>query len=138
MSAADSRYRFPEASNSQFLRKDGENWVLMQEGEAFTYGTYKWSNQIRCDDNNGYYYVLAEAGELSVTINGEACIVSAGSTANTYSYRFVGREFTLVDPNATAIDNAVVAPKAQKILRNGQIVILRGEKVYTVEGAEVK
>lgn len=138
MSAAANNYNFPQASNSQFLRKDGESWVLMQENEAFAYGTYKWNTQIRCDGDYGYFYVLAEVGTLSVTINGEACIVSAGSTANTYSYHFVGREFTLVDPNATAIDNAVVAPKAQKILRNGQIVILRGEKVYTVEGAEVK
>ena len=39
----------------------------------------------------------------------------------------------------TAIENAASATlgESQKIIRNGQLLILRGEKVYTVTGAEI-
>lgn len=37
-----------------------------------------------------------------------------------------------------AIDQTLVAPAAQKILRNGQLLIRIGDKVYTVHGAEIK
>ena len=37
-----------------------------------------------------------------------------------------------------AIDqNVVPTPAAQKIIRNGQLLIRKGEKIYTVQGAEV-
>lgn len=36
------------------------------------------------------------------------------------------------------IDNANASAKATKILRNGQILILRGEKIYTLQGQEVR
>ena len=39
---------------------------------------------------------------------------------------------------ATAIDNFVVNENITKILRDGQILILRGDKTYTVTGQEVK
>ena len=50
---------------------------------------------------------------------------------------------SVVDPTinnggATAIDNVNNDVVPQKLLRNGQIFILRGEKVYTVTGQEVK
>jgi hypothetical protein len=38
----------------------------------------------------------------------------------------------------TGIDNTAFETKTSKILRNGQIFILRGEKVYSVTGQEVK
>ena len=38
-----------------------------------------------------------------------------------------------------AIDETVVpAPAAQKIIRNGQLLIQKGDKIYTVQGAEVR
>ena len=40
--------------------------------------------------------------------------------------------------SATPIPSLDATPQAQKILRNGQIYILRGEKVYTVTGQEVE
>jgi len=39
---------------------------------------------------------------------------------------------------ATALDNTDASVKAVKVLREGQIFILRGEKVYTVQGQLVK
>lgn len=40
--------------------------------------------------------------------------------------------------NDEGIDTIVAAPKVRKILRNGQILILRREKVYTLQGQEVR
>jgi len=42
------------------------------------------------------------------------------------------------DPTATGVDNTDASVKAVKVLREGQIFILRGEKVYTVQGQLVK
>ena len=57
-----------------------------------------------------------------------------------------GRSVRLVrthipDANPTAIENTLAGqtqPATQKILRDGQIYILRGEKVYTLTGKEIK
>ncbi len=40
--------------------------------------------------------------------------------------------------STTPVTNTIVAPKATKILRNGQILIRRDGKVYTVTGVELK
>ena len=39
---------------------------------------------------------------------------------------------------ATDVENTEVETKAQKLLQNGQILILRGDAVYTITGVRVK
>ncbi len=46
--------------------------------------------------------------------------------------------FTTTGGIVTAVDNASVEPKLTKVLRNGQLFILRGDKTYTVQGQEVR
>ena len=48
--------------------------------------------------------------------------------------------FSLSDASSTAVNSISdgVTDMSYKILRNGQILILRGEKVYTLQGQEVK
>ncbi len=41
-------------------------------------------------------------------------------------------------PDATAVDQPKTAAKARKILSNGQILILRGDKTYTITGQECR
>jgi hypothetical protein len=38
----------------------------------------------------------------------------------------------------TGVENTEVETKAQKVLRNGQILILRGDAVYTITGVRVE
>jgi hypothetical protein len=38
----------------------------------------------------------------------------------------------------TAIDNTVVAPQVEKIVRNGQVLIIRDGKTFNMMGQEVK
>jgi len=39
---------------------------------------------------------------------------------------------------STGIESILTGENAAKVLRNGQILILRGDKTYTLTGAEVK
>ena len=41
-------------------------------------------------------------------------------------------------PMETTVENNNVAEKAVKALRNGQVLIIRGEKVYTVTGQRLQ
>lgn len=58
-------------------------------------------------------------------------VYSSSSGINLYGIRVTYK-------NTEDIENTIVRTEAQKILRNGQIFILRGEKIYTLTGAEVK
>ena len=40
--------------------------------------------------------------------------------------------------NPTALDNTVVAPQVEKIVRNGQVLIIRDGKTFNMMGQEVK
>jgi hypothetical protein len=44
----------------------------------------------------------------------------------------------VADNSATAIDNTAVDAKAEKILRNGMILIIKGDKTYNIMGQIVK
>jgi len=85
------------------------------------------------------------------TVNyGEAAIAPADPERE--GYRFTGwdKDFSAVVedmivkaqyeeiPNTEGFESIRTSENAAKILRNGQIFILRGEKMYTLQGAEVK
>ena len=40
-------------------------------------------------------------------------------------------------PPKTDLDKILEAPTVQKVFRNGQVLIIRGEKVYDITGREV-
>ena len=70
----------------------------------------------------------------------EAPVYVPEESADTYkSHAVWGRLNIQGRSNApTAIDNNIVKENATKILRDGQIFILRGDKTYTLTGQEVK
>ena len=82
--------------------------------------------------------VFADCGDLS----GIDCYIPEDSYAF-YKKTAVWKEFNLIaeqEPEPTAINPVSDDKPAQmnKILRNGQIFILRGDKIYTLTGQEVK
>ena len=94
-------------------------------------------------------FVDYDNSELSAqTVNyGEAAIAPADPERE--GYRFTGwdQDFSSVKENMTikalyeqlqGIESILVGKNAAKILRNGQILILRGDKTYTMTGQEVK
>lgn len=85
------------------------------------------------DCQNGYIYVapITLYGDGQISIKAIACADGYNpSEVAQWTYIFVGTE--------TAIEeqDAVLSPS--KILRDGQILIIRGDKTYTLMGQEVK
>ena len=104
---------------------------------------------------------LPAAGYRKGTINmagsgGDYWSATASSATNAYRTSFYNDHLTLgnnwgrsdglsvrlvqavpTPGPGTSIDNANANAKATKVLRNGQILILRGEKLYTVDGRQV-
>lgn len=60
----------------------------------------------------------------------------ANTAGAVYVYAYV-RKYVEPSP-ATGIENANVEPKAQKILQNGQILIIRNGETYSITGVRVK
>jgi len=119
--------------------KEGGNWTFTNNGQklggndkslVMGSGTMKWTVSIS---------------------NGEAEIIPVGST---YPIMFNSDRFKLYNPStttyplaelykkatgpATGVENTSVETKAQKVLSNGQILILRGDAVYTITGVRVE
>lgn len=64
-----------------------------------------------------------------------------GASIEMYKAATGWRDFYYVDAlpeHPTAIDNTSAESKAEKYVKNGQILILRGDKTYTLTGQEVK
>ena len=69
----------------------------------------------------------SKAGQLDFT--SVDITTGGGATYSNYSLDCGGE---------TAIDNSVVAPKAIKVLENGQIVIILGDQKYTIFGQKIQ
>ncbi len=99
------------------------------------------------DKNNTELFDTITAGE-SVTWHETAYVLGqAGDTVFVDSLLNVNNCDSVVyykvhvneaEPVHTALDNSAVQSNAQKFFRNGQFLIIRKEKTYTVQGQEVK
>lgn len=80
------------------------------------------------------YVEDTETRYLSLATSGNDYFVFYANT-NQFTHLFMlpkGKETT------TPIPTIEVSPQAQKILRDGQICIIRGNKIYTIQGQEIK
>ena len=91
------------------------------------------------DGDNGYYvHNLLNTNAMFKYHAGNAAIkpYKVNSAGAVYVYAYV-RKYVEPGP-ATDVENTEVETKAQKVLQNGQILILRGDAVYTITGVRVK
>lgn len=91
------------------------------------------------DGSNGYFVRnLGNSNAMFKYHSGNAAIkpYKATTTGAVYVYAYV-RKYVEPGP-ATDVENTEVETKAQKVLRNGQILILRGDAVYTITGVRVE
>ena len=95
--------------------------------DQYDYGSYMATDF----DSEGYYtsayYIIA--GDITI------------GSKNNYTVKVVSANGTDINVTYNDTQDIEIVPsktKASKILRNGQIFILRGEKVYTLTGQEVK
>ena len=100
-------------------------------------------NKINFINERGYYWTSSVHNGVLKSI---LFIHGANSTLLYRMEANIGLSVRLVkthipDTNPTAIENTLAGqtqPATQKILRNGQILIIRGEKEYTLTGQEVR
>lgn len=91
------------------------------------------------DGNKGYFVRnLSNTNAMFKYHAGNAAIkpYKTSTTGAVYVYAYV-RKYVEPGP-ATNVENTEVETKAQKVLQNGQILILRGDAVYTITGVRVK
>lgn len=91
------------------------------------------------DGDKGYF--VSNLGNTNAMFKyhaGNAAIkpYKTSTTGAVYVYAYV-RKYVEPGP-ATDVENTEVETKAQKVLQNGQILILRGDAVYTITGVRVK
>ena len=92
------------------------------------------------DGNKGYFVRnLGNTNAMFKYLAGNAAAIKpykVNSAGAVYVYAYV-RKYVEPGP-ATNVENTEVETKAQKVLQNGQILILRGDAVYTITGVRVK
>lgn len=95
--------------------------------DQYDYGSYMATDF----DSEGYYtsayYIIA--GDITI------------GSKNNYTVKVVSANGTDINVTYNDTQDIEIVPsktKASKILRNGQILILRGEKVYTIDGRKVR
>ena len=91
------------------------------------------------DGNKGYFVRnLGNTNAMFKYHAGNAAIkpYKTSTTGAVYVYAYV-RKYVEPGP-ATDVEYTEVETKAQKVLQNGQILILRGDAVYTITGVRVK
>lgn len=96
-----------------------------------TGGTELRDLEFAFDNKSGKVSFKVECTTNSIYVN-SVTITAGGGTSSTTYYSSV------VTCGETAIDNNVVAPKAIKVLENGQIVIILGDQKYTIFGQKIQ
>ena len=122
---------------SAWTWEDGKNgqWATLEkDGEWYSYTTT--ANPLNIVFVNGTTWNGDNNQSVDISITESTCIQLTNNTSGK-------RNYTNVDCDITQADNYVnesspLAPVATKIVRNGQLLILRDGKTYTVQGQEVK
>jgi hypothetical protein len=89
--------------------------------------------------SNGYTYHRDYTGAEGITNNGDNMKLQADKAGDyTFTWTFATNALTITFPVATGIEETLEEGKAVKVLRNGQVVILKGDKAFNVVGQIVR
>ena len=90
--------------------------------------------------SNGVAFARASASAVVVAGQGNLTLAAdaAGEYTFTWTYETNTLAITFPEKSGTGIEETIAAGKAAKVLRNGQIFILKGDKIYNVMGATIK
>ncbi len=125
------------ASYNLEIRKDGEVFctlIFNANGQltsiAFAPARNGQTHRAAEQTGAGFRFTVTGLGESTHYTFGMTVKDAANATLQTYTGEF---NTTGV---ATSVDNATTETTAQKVIRNGQVLILRGDKTYTTMGVE--
>lgn len=136
VSDLDSKYVWTlEADGSNWKLKNGAQYVTWTSGNSANLGSTAKSLTLDVVENQVVAHFNDGAAERYLSLN--------TATNNNY-FAFYGNTnqieqlYFLPYDEITAISNLEVEQTATKILHDNQIFILRGDKIYTIQGQKVK
>ena len=91
--------------------------------------------------SNGYTYHRGFTGAEGITGNADNMVLQADVEGEySFVWTFANNALSIIFPaqGPTAIDNTAVEAKAVKVLRDGQLLIIKGGKTYNAMGAIVR
>jgi len=120
-----------------------ERWnILEARGAIFLPAAgYRAGTSIAHIQTNGDYYAATDKMTGSFVDGLEIAYNNRSVLVDDMNFRYDGRSVRLardVDATSTAINKAYGVTAPAKVIRNGQLFILRGDKTYTVQGQEVR
>ena len=104
-------------------------------------GSYMFKMILNGSDwrGNGYTYHREFTGAEGISGNGDNMTLTADVAGEyVFTWTFATNALNITFPVADGIDNAADGVKAVKVLRNGQILIKKGDKTYNIMGAIVR
>ncbi len=136
-------YRVPE-SMCNIYKWNGSTYAIIPkstEGTALTEGSYKICLQvyIGVPEGNTYRFPYEDEGDISVTVAGKTWSIFSRYVGEGFSHIFImSPEFKI--GTATDVDQTTndLRPMTNKVLRNGQVLIIRDGRTYNILGAEVE
>ena len=128
---------------------DTENFTVAEGNETasltlnLSEGNYEFGMRIGGSGNwtaNGASFTRENASAVVVAGQGNLTLAAdaAGEYTFTWTYETNTLAITFPEKSGTGIEETIAAGKAAKVLRNGQIFILKGDKIYNVMGATIK
>lgn len=105
--------------------------AVLSKDVTKTGGTELRDLEFTFDNKSGKVSFKVECTTNSIYVNSVTITAGGGISSTTYYS-------SIVTCGETAIDNNVVAPKAIKVLENGQIVIILGDQKYTIFGQKIQ
>ena len=89
--------------------------------------------------SNGYSYHREFTGAEGITGNGDNMVLKADVAGEyTLTWTFATNALNITFPVASGIDNTNVAVKAQKMIINGQLFIIRNGEKFNVQGQVIR
>lgn len=82
--------------------------------------------------------VLWGSSAAAAPVKPFTALVFIANPENATAATFAIRNVKITVPHETGIDNTIVEGKVVKAIRNGQVLIRRGDKVFNTLGAEIK
>jgi len=125
--------------------KSGDKWTFSNGGQLLVATAAKKVSF--ADSGNSGWTITISDGDATIQnqVDGNGRFLYNATnprfttyTSDTSTSMLLPQLFYRKAGSATAIDNAEVAPKAVKVLENGQIVIIRDNEKYTIFGQKIQ
>ncbi len=134
----------------EFISADGESDDVSAKTSTYTngalVGTFAGIDPVPASSGSTYYYLLQDGvdGVAFYQVTGDDCSIAPYRAYLSCSYNSMAgagapMRIRFKEDTATGVEsNQQAAISVQKVLRDGQLYILRGNTMYTIQGQTVK